>query len=170
MPRSAQISPNLISATQHPNVVSAKLQKEVNFRQVVGPYPAPPLANFRCHPVGVIPKKHLSDWRTIYHLSYPQGNSINDHIAKDSYSLTYVRVDDAIQILQSLGKGAHMAKIDLKSAFHLMLLPNSLWFCHFLSSLLSFFIISLRPLFVVIFADIMPTYGKRHREIYYALY
>ena len=52
----------------------------------------------------------------------------------------------------------------------LLLLPNSLWFCHFLSSLLSFFIISLRPLFVVIFADIMPTYGKRHREIYYALY
>ena len=126
-PRSARISPNLISATQHPDVVSANLQKEVNLGRVAGPYPAPPLANFQCHPVGVIPKKHSNDWRTIYHLSYPQGNSINDHIAKDPYSLSYVRVDDAIHILQSLGKGAFMAKTDLKSAFRLIPIHPEDW-------------------------------------------
>ena len=58
-PRSARISPNLISTTQHPDIVSANLQKEVNLGWVAGPYPAPPLANFQCHPVGVIPKKTL---------------------------------------------------------------------------------------------------------------
>ena len=68
----------------------------------------------------VIPKKHSPEWRTIYHLSFPQGTSINDHIPKDPYSLSYVQVDDAIRILQSLGRGAFMAKTDLKSSFRLI--------------------------------------------------
>jgi len=54
-PHSAWIFPNLISVMQSPDVVSANLQKEVNLGRVAGPYPAPPLANFQCHPVGVIP-------------------------------------------------------------------------------------------------------------------
>ena len=60
-PRSARISPNLISAMQHPDVVFPNLQKEVNLGRVAGAYPAPPLANFQCHPVVVIPKKHSPD-------------------------------------------------------------------------------------------------------------
>jgi len=58
-PHSTWISPNCISAIQHPDRVSSNLQKEVNLGQVAGPYPAPPLANFQCHPVGVIPKRTL---------------------------------------------------------------------------------------------------------------
>ena len=60
-PRSARVSPNLISATQHPDVVSANLEQEVNLGRVAGPYAALPLANVQCHPVGAIPKKHSSD-------------------------------------------------------------------------------------------------------------
>ena len=58
-PHSARVSPNLISVLQHPDVVSANLQKELNLGWVSDPYPAPPLANVQCHPVGVIPKKTL---------------------------------------------------------------------------------------------------------------
>ena len=105
-PRSDQVSPNLISAAQHPEVVSLNLQKEIGLGRVAGPYPSPPLPKFQCHSVGVIPKKHSTEWRTIYHLSFPQGTSINDHIPKDPYSLSYVQVDDAIRILQSMGKGS----------------------------------------------------------------
>ena len=119
-PRFPRVSPNLISAVQHPEVVTLNLNKEVNLGWVAGPYSFPPLPALQCHPVGVVPKKHSSDWRTIYHLSYPQGDSINDHIPKDPFSLSYVRVDDAISIIQSLGKGAFMAKTDLKSAFRLI--------------------------------------------------
>ena len=104
-PRSPRVSPNLISAVQHPEVVTLNLNKEVNLGRVAGPYSSPPLPALQCHPVGVVPKKHSPDWRTIYHLSYPQGDSINDHIPKDPSSLSYVRVDDAISIIQSLGKG-----------------------------------------------------------------
>lgn len=126
-PRSPRVSPNLISAAQHPEVVSLNLNKEVHLGRVAGPYSTPPLPDFQCHPVGVVPKKHSSEWRTIYHLSYPQGNSINDHIPKDPFSLSYVRVDDAISIIQSLGQGAFMAKTDLKSAFRLIPIHPDDW-------------------------------------------
>ena len=126
-PRSDRVSPNLISAAQHPEVVSLNLQKEIALGRVAGPYPSPPLPKFQCHPVGVIPKKHSPEWRTIYHLSFPQGTSINDHIPKDPYSLSYIRVDDAIRILQSLGRGAFMAKTDLKSAFRLIPIHPDDW-------------------------------------------
>ena len=62
-----------------------------------------------------------------YHLSYPPGYSVNDHIPKDPYSLQYVRVDNARSILKSLDSGAYMAKTDLKSAFHIMPIHADDW-------------------------------------------
>ena len=75
----------------------------------------------------MVPKKHTSKWRTIYHLSYLEGASINDFIPKDPYSLQYVQVDDAISILKSLGPGSFMAKTDLKSAFCLIPIHPNHW-------------------------------------------
>ena len=98
-PKKSRTSPNLLSVREHPEVVTVNLDKEVRLGRIAGHFPSPPLADFQCHPVGVVPKKHSSDWRTIYHLSYPEGDSINDFIPKDPYSLQYVRVDDAIRIL-----------------------------------------------------------------------
>ena len=95
--------------------------------RVAGPFPSPPLSHMQCHPLGVVPKKHSSDWRTIYHLSYPEGDSINDYIPKEPYVLQYVRVDDAIRILLSLGLGSYMAKTDLKSAFCLIPIHPGDW-------------------------------------------
>ena len=126
-PQRTRVSRNLISAFQHREVVSSNLVKEVSLGRVVGPFSSFPLPNFQCHPVGVVPKKHSSEWRTIYHLSLPEGDSITDHIHKDKYSLQYVRVDDAIRILQRLGKGAFMAKTDLKSAFRLIPIHPDDW-------------------------------------------
>ena len=126
-PQRARVSRNLISASQHPEVVSANLVKEISLGRVAGPFPSYPLPNFQCHPVGVVPKKHSSEWRTIYHLSYPEGGSINDYIPKDPYSLQYVLVDDPIRALQSLGQGSYMAKTDLKSAFRLIPIHPDDW-------------------------------------------
>ena len=94
---------------------------------MAGPFLSSPLKDLQCHPVGVVPKKYSSEWRTIYHLSYPEGDSINDHIPKEPYSLQYVRVDDAIRILQTLGPGSFMAKTDLKSAFRLIPIHPDDW-------------------------------------------
>ncbi|KAK3707894.1 hypothetical protein QZH41_017284 [Actinostola sp. cb2023] len=95
--------------------------------RMAGPFLEPPLPNLQCHPVGVVPKKHSTEWRTIYHLSYPEGDSINDGIPKDPYSLQYVRVDDAIRIVQRLGRGSYMAKTDLKSAFRIIPIHPNDW-------------------------------------------
>ena len=126
-PQKFQVSNNLISTSQHPEVISANLSKEMSLGRVAGPFFSPPLPNFQCHPIGVVPEKHSTEWRTIYHLSYPPGDSINDHIPKDPYSLQYVRVDDAISILKSLGPAAYMAKTDLKSAFRIMPIHPDDW-------------------------------------------
>ena len=113
-PHKPRVLRNLISASQHPDIVSGNLNKEVQLGRIAGPFPSPPLADLQCHPMGVVPKKHPVEWRTIYHLSYPEGDRINDHIPKDPYSLQYVRANDAITILRSLGPGSFMAKTDLK--------------------------------------------------------
>jgi len=55
-PQKDTVSHNLISASQHPEVVSAKLDKEISLGRVVGPFPFSLLPNFQCHPVGVVPK------------------------------------------------------------------------------------------------------------------
>ena len=46
-----------------------------------------------------------------FHLSHPKqsDNSVNAYIPKEDYSLQYVRIDDAINMLTKLGKGAFMA-------------------------------------------------------------
>ena len=126
-PQKFRVSNNLISASQHPEVISANLSKEMSLGRVAGPFLSPPLPNFQCHPIGVVPKKHSTEWRTIYHLSYPPGDSVNDHIPKDPYSLQYLWVDNAISISKSLGPGAYMAKTDLKSAFCIMPIHPDDW-------------------------------------------
>ena len=66
----------------------------------------------------MVPKKDGS-WRLINHLSAPTGDSINDYIEPLDFSLQYSTIDDAIAICHTLGKGALMAKVDLKNAFRL---------------------------------------------------
>ncbi len=53
------------------------------------------------------------------HLSHPPGNSINDHINIDEFPLRYSSVYDAMDCVMRLGRGALMAKLDVRSAFRL---------------------------------------------------
>ena len=71
-----------------------------------------------CSGVGVVPKKS-GKLRLIHHLSVPAGVSVNDGIPKDLYSLRYVTIDDAINMILRLGRGTLLAKIDIRNAFHL---------------------------------------------------
>lgn len=63
----------------------------------------------------------------IMHLSAPEGRSVNDGIHQDDFSLHYNSVDNAVPILLHLGKEALMAKIDLKSAFRIILVHCTDW-------------------------------------------
>ena len=76
----------------------------------------------------MIPKKGVHKWRLILDLSSPEGQKVNDGIQPDlcslTYvsvcSLTYVSVDDAARIIVQAGRGALLAKVDIKSAYWLV--------------------------------------------------
>ena len=50
-------------------------------------------------------------------LSSPHGHSVNDGIAKDMCSLHYTSIDDAASKILTLGKGAMLAKMDIRQAY-----------------------------------------------------
>ena len=46
--------------------------------------------------------------------------SVNNGIPKNLCSMSYITIDNAIREILALGKGTLLAKIDIKSAFHLI--------------------------------------------------
>lgn len=111
---------NLRSALEQPEVVSRYLAEELTAGRVVrvGSVEEAEKLGVHCSPFGVIPKRNRPNkWRLIVHLSAPEGESVNDGISKDLSSLSYVKVDDVVCRVLKLGKGALMAKLDIKQAY-----------------------------------------------------
>ena len=110
-PRAPKEYSNLPCANTNPSIIDKNMLKEVTLGHTAGPFHIPPFSNLQVYPIGVIPKKHSSEWRTIFHLSYPKHHptSVNAHIPPESYSLQYIKVDHAIAILQDLGPGCFMS-------------------------------------------------------------
>ena len=125
--RVARFSRNLPTALSQPNIVSENLSREVALGRVAGPFPTPPLPNFQVSPIGLVPKKHSTKFRTIFHLSFPKSGatSINSSIPKEDFSLQYITIDNAIHGILSLGQGCFLAKTDIESAFRLIPLRPS---------------------------------------------
>lgn len=119
-PDLCRTAPNLKSALDHPDIVQENLERECSLGHTAGPFDSKPFKNFQVHPIGVVPKKNSQKWRTIVHLSYPTGNSINDFISKDDFRLTYITVDTAIATIKRLGKGCLLSKVDVESAFRIV--------------------------------------------------
>ena len=116
---------NLSSANTSPNVLFDNILAELQERRVAGPFVHPPLPNFRTSPVGVIPKKESSKFRTMTDLSSPQGSSINDFIADSESSVSFHHFDEAV--VAKLGKGTSLAKLDVKSAFRICPVRHEDW-------------------------------------------
>ena len=125
-PQFAHLASNLPTAYQQPDVIDATLQRECEAGRILGPFTSPPLPNFRTSGLGLVPK-HDGGWRIIYHLSAPHGFSINDYIDSSLYSLSYCSIDDAYAIINKLGPGALLSKIDLKDAFRLIPVRPADW-------------------------------------------
>jgi hypothetical protein len=81
----------------------------------VGPFKRPPFHNFVGSPMGAIYKP--SKTRIIHDLSWPHGAAVNTYIPSEVCSVTYIAVDDAVKLVKSKGRGALMAKVDLKDAY-----------------------------------------------------
>ena len=111
---------NLKSALKDPEKIVEKITKEIKLGRMAGPFVNKPLQNFSISPVGLVPKAVPGKFRMIHHLSYPEGESINDGIDRDLCKVKYSSFDDAIAIVVRAGKGALMAKADIESAFRLL--------------------------------------------------
>ena len=112
---------NMFSAEQNPQVIEDYLQKEVTAGNIFGPFSPSVVPDVHINRFGAIPKKHQpGKWRLITDLSYPEGASINDAIDPSLCSLTYTSVDEVAAAAAALGRGAQLAKIDIKSAYRLV--------------------------------------------------
>ena len=89
-----------------------------NAKQLVfwAPSTTPPLPNFHCPGLGLVPK-HDGGWHAITYLFHTAPVSIIQ--LTGLYTIYYCSVDDAFAIVSSLGRGALMAKINLRNVFHL---------------------------------------------------
>ena len=123
-------SKHLQSAIKEPDCVSQLLSNELESKFWIGPFSHAPFKSYRVSPIGLDEHKYSHKKRLIVDLSAPHDNplhpSINDMISKEEYSLSYVKIDDAIKIIKKLGIGSWMCKVDVQSAFKILLDPN-LW-------------------------------------------
>ena len=71
--------------------------------------------------MGLVPKPHQPNkFRLIVDLSAPASGSVNNGISRELCSLRYATVDNAVSMIQLLGRGTRLAKIDLKDAYRIV--------------------------------------------------
>ena len=112
-------SRNMKLASVNKSVVSGYIAREMQRRRLLRfPVSSPWSEYVHLSPFGVILKKGGNKWRLIVDLSSPHGASVNDDGIDSAFtSIRYSSIDDAVRIIQSLGNGALMAKLDLKAAY-----------------------------------------------------
>ena len=108
------VSRNMPSAKEQHLALKGYVDKERAAGHLLGPVPR---ASTHVSRMGVIPKGHTPGrWRVITDLSHPPGASVNDGIDTDLCSLKYVSVDMVAEIVDALGRGSLMAKVDIEAA------------------------------------------------------
>ena len=107
------------SATKHLAVVWEHVRTELIRGSLVG-WPPPAADCVQLSPLGLLPKPQSNKWCLIVNLSAPAGASVNDGICLESCSLSYASVDDAVAIIQCLGQGTELVKMDLKYAYRVV--------------------------------------------------
>ena len=115
------LSRNHISVSQSVdilNFVENKLNKEINLGRIKGPYQSPPLPNFKCFPLGVVPKKEPNTFRLIHDLSFGGENkSVNSFIPFENSTVSLETFDHVVSLVLQCGKNSLIAKADLEEAF-----------------------------------------------------
>ena len=122
---------NNSSALECPKLVSDAIQRELSDGSIWGPFTSPPMSPFHCSPVSAAAKPNGSV-RLILDMSSPRGDALNEFIDKDRFVCKYSSFDDALRLLIQVGRGAYMAKLDIKNAFRLCpVQPRDWWLLGF---------------------------------------
>ena len=118
--RQSRLCSNLPSIVGKSEILKSKILAELQAGRVAGPFDQIPIYNIQLSPLGIVPKKAPNEYRVIHHLSFPNGESINDGIDKSYCSVHYQTIDDAVKLVKLLGKGALMSKTDIENAYRII--------------------------------------------------
>ena len=113
---------NMVSAREHPAIVSEYLQEECKKGRVIGPLDEESGKHVKqISRFWVIPKGHTpGKWRLIVDLSAPSGHSVNDGIESDLCAVEYTSVDRAAALIRRLGQRCLLTEIDIRSAYRII--------------------------------------------------
>ena len=115
------VKSNMGSAKINPEIVDSYISGEIAAGRMFGPFAQQEIPGLHINRMGLIPKGHTpGKWRLITDLSYPEGASVNDGIQPQWCSLHYTTVESVATAAQQLGKGALLAKLDIKSAYRIV--------------------------------------------------
>ena len=116
------ITNNLPSARDNPEQVAVaiirKLERGHTGDPFIHPSPTLPVRTSGALRLMQFPKKEETH-HLIIDLSSLNGLSINDFISKEDYSVKFLKLDDVVSMVKSLGRSALMAKLDIEHAFRL---------------------------------------------------
>jgi len=118
---------NLRSAIDYPNIISKEIDGLLEEGRIHGPFEAPPMANFRCSPLGTATRKRNPKRRVFNHYSWPRDASVNDETPDFEGVIKYDSFVSAAAALRSAGKGSLMAKLDLKDAYRHIPIRSTDW-------------------------------------------
>ena len=111
---------NCLSASTQPHIITNYLQEETDFGTMLGPLDVPPYSDLHINRFGVIPKSTPGTFRLITDLSFPRHCSVNDLIPDSQAEVSYTGIPEAIDLIMPLGKGALLAKFDIRRAYRLL--------------------------------------------------
>ena len=100
-------SKNYQGAKDFPAHVQKFLTKEKQYAAFLEPFKSNPFdEKVIISPLNTVPKKDSEDRRVILDLSFPKGDSVNDHVSEDFYlgeriNLTYPGIDVLIDIFKT---------------------------------------------------------------------
>ncbi len=88
---------------------------------MIGPFPMPVFPHFIVSPLGLREKQTPGKFRVIHDLSAQFGGPlVNFHIPMEASTMSYDTVDKAISLIQDIGPGAVLAKMDIEHAYKLI--------------------------------------------------
>ena len=129
----SSIHENHPSASNDPNTLCSLIDAELTAKRVAGPFPSPPFHPFKVSPLGLVPKKDTGKFRLIHDLSYPKYNSVNSAIAPENAAVAYETFDTVVDLVQRMGNGALIAKVDIENAFRIIPInPNDRYLLGFM--------------------------------------
>lgn len=139
---------NALSARRDPEAVNLLLEDEIKKGFIYGPFKKPPFHSYRVSPIGIATHKYSFKKRLILNLFSPHNNedhildlssphnnedhlSINELIDKDLCSLSYIKLGDAIRVIQEFGPNSICCKVDISDAFKQLPISPKQWhlFC-----------------------------------------